>query len=59
MLILWINKSMTTDPKHKLRTFKSLHTYNKQDDGAAMFFVIVKMVCPDKRAGFLDINKNL
>ena len=50
---------MTTDPKHKLRTFKSLHTYNKQDDGAAMFFVIVKMVCPDKRAGFLDINKNL
>ena len=35
------------------------YTFNNQDYGSAMFFVVVKMVQPDTRAGFSDIQKNL
>ena len=44
MLGLWIKNSMTTNSKCKLRAFNYAYTLNAQDDGATMFFVIVKMV---------------
>ena len=42
MLGLWIKNSMTTNSKCKLRAFNYAFTLNAQDDGATMFFVIVK-----------------
>ena len=39
---LWIKISLSTDAKHKSRAFKSTYTFNAQDDGAEIFFVIVK-----------------
>ena len=46
MIILWINKSLTTDNKCKLRAFKISYTYNNQDDGAAVFHLnMVKLTC--------------
>ena len=59
MLILWVKNSLTTDDKHNLRAFKTSYNYNKQDYGAAMFFIIVKMVRPETRAGCSDIKKKL
>ena len=44
ILGLWIKNYLTTDAKCKLRDFKSVYTSNPQDDGAVMFFVIVKIV---------------
>ena len=42
MLILWVKNSLTTDDKHNLRAFKTSYIYNNQNDGAAIFFVVVK-----------------
>ena len=47
ILILWIKNSLTTDAKLELRAYKNSYAYNNQNYGAAMFFVIVKMVRPD------------
>ena len=38
----WIKNPLTTDSKNKLRAFKYAYTFNAQDDGSEMFFVIVK-----------------
>ena len=51
MIGLWIKNSLATFSKRKLRDFKSEYIFNTQYDGYAMFFVIVKMVRPDTRAG--------
>ena len=59
MLGLWINKSMTTNVKRKLRDFKSAYTFNAQDYGAAMLFVIVKIVQPDTCSGCSAIKSKL
>ena len=59
MLGLWIKNYLTTNTKRKLRAFKYAYTFNAQDYGAATLFVIVKMVCPDTRAGCLDIKYKL
>ena len=59
MIVPWIKNSLTIDDKIKLRTLKSAYNFNAQDDRAAMFFVIVKMVWPDTHAGFSDIKPNL
>ena len=54
-----IKNSLNTDAKRRLRDFKSAYTLNAEDDEAAIFFVIVKMVRPETRAGFLDIKYKL
>ena len=59
MLIMWIKNSLTTDFKYKLRYFKTSYTYNNQDYGSVMFFVVVKMVRPDTHAVCSDIKTNL
>ena len=59
MLGLRIMNYSTNYYKCKLRYFRSAYTFNTQDDGAAMFFVIVKMVQLDTRAGFSDIKSKL
>ena len=59
MLGLWIKNSLTTDSKRKLRAFNYAYTLNAQDDGATMFFVIVKMVQPDTHSGCSDIKYKL
>ena len=59
MLGLCIKNSLTTDSKRKLRDFKSAYIFNAQDYGAAMFFVIIKMVRPNTRAGLSDIKSKL
>ena len=51
MIGLWIKNSLTTNVKRELRAFKPAYNFNAQDYGAAMLFVIVKMVRPDTRAG--------
>ena len=50
VIILCINNSLTTDVKFNLRANNTLYAYNSQDDGSAMFPVIVKMVLPYKHA---------
>ena len=59
MLGLWIKNSLNTDDKRKLRAFGYLYTLHNQYDGAVVFFVMVKMVRPDIRAGCSDTKKNL
>ena len=59
MLGLWIKKYLTTDDKRKLRDFKYAYNLNAQDDGAAMLFLIVKMMQPDTHAGCSDIKYKL
>ena len=44
MLGIWIKNSLNIDSKRNLRAFNYAYTLNGQDDGATMFFVIVKMV---------------
>ena len=44
MIVLWTNNLMKTDYKRKLRDFRYAYAFNTQDDGDAMFFVIIKMV---------------
>ena len=44
---IWNNNFLNNDDKYKLRTLRTAYTFNNQDDGSGMFFVIVKMVCPD------------
>ena len=58
MLGLWIKKLLTTYAKHKLRNFRTAYNFNNQDDEYS-FFVMVKMVRPDTRAGLLDTKSNL
>ena len=50
MLGLWIKNSLNNSAKRKLRDFKSTYTFNTQDDGVKMFFVVVRMVQPYPRA---------
>ena len=59
ILGLWIKISLTIDVKIKLRDFKFTYTFNAQYDGAAMFFVIVKMVLPNTCTGCSEIKSNL
>ena len=59
MLSLWIKKSLTTYAKLKLRASKISYTYNNQDDGYAIFFVIIKMVCLGTLTRLSDTKKNL
>ena len=59
MLGIWIDKSLTTYAKLKLRAFRSAYNTNNQYYGSAIIFVIVKTVPPDICAGFLDIISNL
>ena len=51
MLSLWVKHSLTTDDKQKLMIFNTSYIYNNQDDGAKMFFVVVKIVRPDTYTG--------
>ena len=48
---LWINKYLNTDAKCNLRDFRNKYTFNTQDYGSEMFFVIVKMARTDTLAG--------
>ena len=59
ILSLWNKNLLATDAKHKLRAYKTSYSYNSQDDGAVMFFVIVKMVHPDTLSSCSDINTKL
>ena len=59
MLGLCINNSLTTNDKRKLRAYKSSYTFNAQDDGDEMFFVIVKFLQPDTCARLSDIKFKL
>ena len=59
MIVLFIKNSLTTYGKRKLKAFKSSYNFNAQIDGAAMFFVIVKMVWPDTHAVWSDIKSKL
>ena len=59
ILGLCIKNFLTTDVNLKLRYFGNSYTFNTQDDGAAIFFVIFKMVQPDTRAGLSDLKSNL
>ena len=59
MLVLYIKNSLATDSKRKLRAFNYVYTFNAQDGGAAMLFIIVKMMRPDSRSGCSDINYKL
>ena len=56
---LCIKDYLKTDAKRKLRAFRSEYTFNNQDDGAVIFFVILKMVRPDTHTGCSDIKYNL
>ena len=59
ILGLWINNYLTTETKIKLRYFIYSYKFNSQDDGDAMFFVVVKILCPDTRDEFSDIKTKL
>ena len=59
MLGLWINNSLTTDAKHKLKAFKSSYTFKAKYDGATILFVVVKNVLPGTHARFSDIKSDL
>ena len=59
ILGLWIKNSLKTNDKRSLRDFKSVYTFNTQDYGAAMLFVIIKMVRPDTRAGCSYIDSKM
>ena len=59
VLGIWIDKSLTTYAKRKLRAFRSAYNFNNQYYGSAIIFVIVKKVPPDIWAGFLDIISKL
>ena len=59
MLGIWIKNSLTNYYKRKLSAFKYAYTFITQDDGAPMFFVIVKMVQLDTNAGCSDINSKM
>ena len=58
VLSLWINNSLTTDEKRELRYFKTSYTYNNQDSGSTMFFVLVKKFRSYTLIVFSDINTN-
>ena len=47
MIGLWIKNSLTNYEELKLRELRSAYTFNNQDDGYAMLFIIVKIVQPD------------
>ena len=51
MPILWIRNAPITDGNRKLKVYKTFYAYKIQDDGATIFFVIVKMVLPDTQVG--------
>ena len=59
ILGLWIKKFLTTETKRKLSTFSYANTFKTQDDGAAMSFVIVKMVWSETCAVCLDIKSKV
>ena len=59
MLGLWINNSLTTDIKLKLRDLRYAYTFNTQDDGYEILFVIEKIAIPDTRSGFSDIKSKM
>ena len=59
IIVLWIKNLLTTDAKCKLSTFRTAYTFNKQDDVASMFFVIIKMVLPETCPGLLDMKSKL
>ena len=59
MFGLWIKNYTSDDAKGKLRAFRSSYTLNTQYYGSEMFFVIVKMVRPDKCTGWSDIKSKL
>ena len=59
MLVIWINKSLKTDGKSRLRYFRNEYILKNQYDGAAMFFATLKMLCADIRAGLSDIKYNM
>ena len=59
MVVLWINNYFTTDYKLKLRDSRYLYTFNTQYYGAAMLFVIVKLVQPYTHARCSDIKYKL
>ena len=44
ILGLCINKDFTTDSKRKLRAFRYSYTFNTQDDGSVMSFLIFLML---------------
>ena len=50
VLILWIRNLQTTDSKRKFKAFKIAYTFNIKEERGALFFVIIKMICPDIRA---------
>ena len=59
MIVLWINNLLITDATRTLMDFSFAYTFNTQEDGVAMFFVVVKMLQPDTCTGFSDIKSNL
>ena len=56
---LFMKNYITTDAKRKLRAFRSEYTFNTQDDGSEMLFVVLKMVQPDTCAGCSGIKCKL
>ena len=59
ILSIWINNSLTNNAKQKLRVFRFAYSFKTQYNGSGMFYAIVRMVQPDTRAGFSDINSKL
>ena len=59
MIGLLVKNPLVTDENLKLRDLKSAYTFNSKDDRYEMFFVSVKMVQPDTRAGYSDIKYKL
>ena len=59
MLGLWINNYLTIEAKRRLRALQTSNTFNNQYGGDVRFFVIVKMVIPDTRAGCSDTKKKI
>ena len=59
ILFLYINNSLATDDNRKLRDFMSAYTFNAQDDGTAMLYVIIKMVRLDTHTWCSDIKYNM
>ena len=59
ILVLWINNSLTTEDKLKLRAFRTSCTFNNQYDRSTMFSFVVKILPLDTRSGCSDIKTKL
>ena len=51
IMSLCIRNSLTTDVEHNIMHLNTLYTCNFQHDEVDIFFVIIKIVCPDTHTG--------